>query len=350
MPQPSLSPLWELTKMRLREFYREKGIIFWVFAFPLLMALGLGIAFRSRPPERPHVAVIADSPSPRVSLLAEALKKSERLHAAVKPEALARRELSHAKVDLIVRLEDEGAEYFFDRTQDKAPMARLLVDQVLQSAAGRRDVVPTQDRVTEVSGSRYIDFLIPGLIGMNLMSTSMWGVGYNLVLARKRKLLRRFAVTPMNRAQFLLSYFFSRSLFLLAELSALVFFGWVLFGTVIQGSYVAFTLIAYLGAASFAGISLLIGARIENTEAANGWMNLVQLPMWVLSGAFFSYERFPEWLHGVIRLLPLTALNDALRAVFNDGASLLDCGAPLLVLVVWGLAGFGFALKTFRWQ
>lgn len=339
-------PLAELVKARLREFLREKGMIFWVFVFPLLMAIGLGIAFRSRPPEPPRVAAVNLPPGS----LGAALRDSERVLVEELPEAAARRSLARGKVDVIVLWEEPAPTYVFDASNEKGVSARHVVDDVLQRAAGRVDPLTPREQTISEPGTRYIDFLLPGLIGLNLMGSSMWGVGYNLVVARKRRLLRRYAVTPMRRSHFLLSYFFSRSVFLALELSLLVGFGALVFGTIVQGDYLSLTALAVLGAASFAGISLLIGARVENTESANGWMNLVQLPMWVLSGAFFSYERFPEWLHGPIRALPLTALVDGLRAIFNDGASLLNLGSQLVVLLVWGGVGFLVALRTFRWQ
>ncbi len=344
--QPNLSPQLELIKMRLREFVREPGILFWVFGFPLLMAFGLGIAFRSKPPEKPRVAVIiGDSRA-----LSDALMTSPRVSAEIRDEASARRDLARAKTDVIVKFDATGPTYIFDSTQEKGPIARLLADDIIERAAGRRDAFQMHEVTASEPGARYIDFLLPGLISMNLMGTSMWGVGYNLVVARKRRLLRRFAVTPMRRPQFLLSYFFARSLFLILEIGLLITFGHLVFGTVIRGSIVSLFAMSFIGAASFAGISLLIGARVENTESANGWMNLVQLPMWVLSGAFFSYERFPSWLHMPIRALPLTALNDALRAIFNDGASIAATWPQLLVLGAWGIIGFFVALRTFRWQ
>ena len=341
-----LNPQIELIKMRLREFVREPGVLFWVFAFPLLMAFGLGIAFRSKPPERPRVAVVAAQSNP----LSRSLISNPRIIAEIKDEASARRDLARAKTDVIVKFDAKGPTYIFDSTQDKGPAARLLVDDIIERAAGRRDPVASKEINSSEPGSRYIDFLLPGLIGMNLMGTSMWGVGYNLVVARKRRLLRRFAVTPMRRPQFLMSYFFARSLFLVLEIGLLLLFGKFAFGTLIRGNLLSLFVIGFVGAASFAGISLLIGARVENTESANGWMNLVQLPMWVLSGAFFSYERFPGWVLWPIRALPLTALNDALRAVFNDGLSIAGTWPQLLVLGVWGVAGYAIALKTFRWQ
>jgi ABC-type multidrug transport system permease subunit len=338
--------LVELTKARLREFFREKGVIFWVFLFPLLMAFGLGIAFRSKPADLARVAVVGEANHTVVV----ALLQSKRVLASRESAAEASRELAKAKVDLIVQCEPGGVSYVYDKTQEKSAWARTVTDRVIQVAAGQTDPVATQDRFVSELGARYIDFLIPGLVAMNLMGTSMWGVGYNLVLARKRKLLRRYAVTPMRRSHFLLSYFFSRSLFLVLEVGVLVVFGRLLFGTVVQGNYLALAIVAALGAASFAGISLIVGARVDNTESANGWMNLVQMPMWVLSGTFFSYERFPDYLHTPIRCLPLTALTDGLRAIFNQGVGLGQLHFELTVMAVWGLTGFAIALRWFRWQ
>ncbi len=340
------SPLFELTFARLLEFAREPGIVFWVFLFPLLMAFGLGIAFRNQTVEAPRVAVVG-APEAQET---RALKESRRLKVVALPEDAARRELLRTKVDLVVLVEPGAPRLLFDPRSGKSEVAKLLVTEVLEEAAGRKDLVRPKHEASVVPGARYIDYLIPGLIGMNLMGTSLWGVGYNLVLARKRRLLRRYAVTPMRRTHFLLSYFFARSLFLFAEIGVLLLFGWALFGTTIVGSLLAYAWVAFLGAASFAGISLMIGARIENTEVANGWMNLVQLPMWVLSGVFFSYERFPEWMWPLIRALPLTAINDALRTIGNEGGGLLSCRVELLVLLVWGGVGFLVAKRMFRWQ
>jgi ABC-type multidrug transport system permease subunit len=342
-------PLVELTKTRLREFLREPAALFWVFGFPLLMAVGLGVAFRNRPPDVPRVAIVFEAareapPGARV------LAKSDRL--LVQSLALedARRALAAGKVDLVVEWRGETPLFRFDPTYERAATARLVATNVLQVAAGRRDPLTIAEQSSIEPGSRYIDFLLPGLIGLNLMGSSMWGVGYNFVLARKRRLLRRYAVTPMRRSHFLLSYFFSRILFLGLELVVLLGFGALIFGTVMRGSYATVGLTAFMGAAAFAAISLVIGARVEHTDVANGWINFVQLPMWVLSGAFFSYERFPQWLHAPIRALPLTAVVDALRAVSNAGASLLDIAPQILVLSAWCVVGFVVALKTFRWQ
>jgi ABC-2 type transport system permease protein len=199
-------------------------------------------------------------------------------------------------------------------------------------------------------GSRYIDFLIPGLIGLNVMGSSMWGIGYAVVLARRRRLLKRLAATPMRRSHYLFSYMFSRILFLVAEVALLVAFGWLAFGVAVRGSILAVTFVALLGSLSFMGLALLVAARPESTEVASGWMNAAMLPMWLLSGSFFSYERFPAAVQPFLKALPLTAFNDALRAVMNDGAALWQTWPSLAVLAAWGAATFWLALKLFRWQ
>ena len=326
------NPLVELTKTRLREFVREKGLLFWVFGFPILMAMGLGLAFREKPADPPRVAVVAAPSNPS----AKALLASKELVAELRNADEAKRALSRARVDLVVELRDGAPIFHFDPAQEKAALARAVTHDALEHAAGRKDLVTRIERPVSEVGSRYIDFLVPGLIALNIMGSSMWGVGFNLVLARKRKLLRRYAVTPMRRSHFLLSYFFSRCFFLALELVVLVAFGYFAFGTAVRGHLISLAFVAFAGAASFAAVSLVIGARVENTEAASGWMNFVQLPMWVLSGAFFSYERFPEWLHEPIRFLPLTALNDALRAIYADELGLIGLYHELGVLVAWG--------------
>ena len=347
-PADAPNPLAELIKARIREFLREPGYVFWVFGFPLLMAIGLGLAFRSKVPEPPRIAVTA-----RVAgETARALMNSPRLNVERQSRSDAERSLGRTKVDLVVDQPDPGGPVLFelDPAQEKALLARAVAEDVLERAAGRRSLVAIDEQRVTKAGSRYVDFLLPGLIGLNLMGSSMWSIGYNLVLARKRKLLRRYAVTPMHRSHFLLSFFFSRSLFLVLELAVLIGFGRLVFQTHVQGSILALLVASTLGAAAFAAIGFLIGARLSSTEVAGGWMNFVQLPMWLLSGSFFSYERFPHWLKLPIRLLPLTAANDALRSIYNDAGSLSSISFELVVLSVWTVAGFVVAVRAFRWQ
>ncbi len=340
------SALAELTKSRLREFYREPGAVFWVFGFPMLMVVVLGLAFRNAPEPKPQVSIVEGTPAWVEPAIAEVADSSR-----VTPEQ-AHERLRSGKADLTLRAGSgpDGLSYEFDPERPESRMARERVDDALQRARGRRDVVVTEDRAITEPGARYVDFLLPGIIGLNLMGSSMWGIGYSVVLARKRRMLRRFAATPLRRTHFMAAYMLSRLVFLTAELAFLVIFGRIVFDVAIQGSIVSYSLVAVLGAVCFAGVSLLIAARVQSLEAANGWLNFIQLPMWLLSGSFFTYERFPDEMLPFIRLLPLTALNDALRAIGNEGASLLATAPQLAVLGVWAVGAFFVALRWFRWQ
>jgi ABC-2 type transport system permease protein len=342
------NPLWELSLSRLREFLREPEALFWSFGFPILLAVALGIAFRSRPEETFHLAVTglpADTMHVQALLASDTAFKTEVLDAEGAATALRK-----GRVDVVVGTAEDGSFTLrFDPDRAESRMARLATSDAIERGMGRSDVAVVRDAPQNQTGSRYIDFLIPGLIGLNVLSSSMWGTAYAIVYARKRKLLRRLAATPMKRSHYLLANILSRMVFLVFEVGALLLFGWGIFGIHIQGSLFAVSVICLLGGVAFMGIALLIAARPSSTEVAGGWMNAVMLPMYLLSGSFFSYERFPAVIHPFLRALPLTAFNDALRAVINEGASLLSVAPQIGVLVVWGALGFVLALKLFRW-
>lgn len=339
-------PLLELTVARLREFVRETEAMFWVFAFPVLLALALGLAFRGKAPERIPVGVVS---GPLSTATSNALGGSPALTVRVYAAADGREALRTGRISLLVE-DDGGPVYRLDPTRPDARAARLEVDDALQRAAGRADpLAPRESPVTE-PGSRYIDFLLPGLLGLNLMGTSMWGLGFSIVNARTKKLLKRLAATPMRRSEYLFSQMLARLLFLVFEVTVLVGFGWLAFGVEVRGSFAALALVSLVGAASFAGLGLLVASRTRTIEGVSGLMNLVMLPMWLLSGTFFSWERFPEAVHPFIRALPLTALNDALRAVMTEGRPLAGLGLELGVLVVTGAVSFLVAVRVFRWQ
>jgi ABC-2 type transport system permease protein len=345
------NPVVQLTLARFREFWREPGAVFWAFGFPLLLALALGVAFRDQERPRPRVGYHQGGGSWLEETLATIEGRVEPVHG--EPEELARA-LRIGALDLVVEmggpLASDGLEYRYDPAREAGWSARMELDDALQRALGRGDAVPTIDRTRTIEGGRYVDFLMPGIIGMSLMSSAVWGIGYSIVLARKRKQLKRLAATPMRRWHFMLATFLSRLVFLGLEVVALLIFGALVFDVVTRGSWAALALLSLLGTGAFAGIALVVAARAENVESANGWLNFATLPMWMLSGVFFSWERFPEAVHLPIRLLPLTALNDGLRKVMNEGAGFTQLGFELVVLAVWALVGFALAARRFRWQ
>jgi ABC transporter DrrB family efflux protein len=339
-------PLFQLTVTRMREFYREPEAIFWVFGFPIVLAAALGLAFRNRGPSPLAVGVLAGAGD---SAAVAALRASSTLAPAILDSADAQQQLRTGRVALVV-VPGAPMTYRLDPQRPDSRLARLEVDDALQRAAGRHDpVVTREDRVT-APGSRYIDFLIPGLLGMNLLGSGIWGVGFTVVSARQKKLLKRFMATPMRRSDYLLGFILSRLLFLALEVAALVGFGWWIFDVGVRGSILALAGVALLGSLSFAGLGLLVASRARTIEGVQGLMNLVMLPMWMLSGTFFSYARFPDAMQPIVKALPLTGLNDALRAVMIDGTSVWHLGRPLAVVAAWGLISFVLALRLFRWR
>lgn len=338
--------LVELTVARFKEFLREPELLFWVFAFPIIMTCALGIAFRSRGPQ-PIIAGVAD------------VEGSDRIVAALdQAGGFTVRRIPLDEIEAAIRtgrapvvvVPQTPVVYRFDAARAESDVARLAVDRALQRAAGRVDAFAASEAPVVTVGSRYIDWLLPGLLGMNIMSTGLWGVGFSIVQARTRKLLKRLVATPMSRAHYLASHVLSRLAFLGLEATVLVSFGWLAFGVAVHGSIAALALVSVLGALSFGGLALLVASRAKTIEAISGLLNLVMLPMWVLSGVFFAATNFPEAMQPFIQALPLTALVDALRAVMNDGASLASISSELGILAAWGIIPFALALKLFRWQ
>ena len=339
-------PLVELTLARFREFLREPEAVFWVFAFPLIMSCALGIAFRSRGNE-PVIAGVADQAGAEV--VVAALEQRGEFTVRRIPPAEIERAVRDGRAPVVV-IPGDPPSYSFDEARAESQVARLAVDAALQRAAGRTDVfVPVQKPVSAV-GSRYIDWLVPGLLGMNIMGTGLWGVGFSIVHARTKKLLKRLVATPMSKTHYLLANILSRLLYLALETSVIMGFAWIAFDVRIYGSLWALGTLALFGALAFGGLGLLLASRARTIEAVSGLMNLVMLPMWVLSGIFFASTNFPDAMQPFIRALPLTALIDGLRGVVNEGRSLAELAPQLGVMTAWGTVSFGLALKLFRWQ
>jgi ABC-2 type transport system permease protein len=345
-----LQSLRELYLTRLREFYRQPARIFWVYGFPTILAFCLGLAFRSQPPEATHVDLITNAASDSI---VAALKPNSRIILDQFTEAEAEKRLKTGKTALVVEpTSSGGVTYRYDNTRPEAVTARAAFDDALQRAKGRKDVVPTSDSLVKEPGSRYVDFLIPGLIGLNTMGGGLWGVGFLLVNFRLGKLLKRFSATPMPRENFLLAILGARLTFLIPDCGVLLLLGWGYFGMPIRGSILAFVAVELMGALAFAGIGLLVGSRVKTTETVSGLMNLIMLPMWLFSGVFFSSSNFPGWLQPVIQVLPLTQLTSGLRMILLEGAGLESMAIlrALAILTAWSVGTFWVALRIFRWQ
>jgi ABC-2 type transport system permease protein len=349
-PNPRWAGYLRLLQMRMLELWREPEVIFWVFVFPLLLALGLGIAFRDKPPDVTTVAVVAGAKSQDIVRLLESSPQHNIIHPEVLDAPAALDGFRLGKYALVITSDEAGVHYRYDPARPESLLAKTQVDDALQIAAGRKDAIPETATAASEPGARYIDFLIPGLLGMNLMNSGMWGIGFALVDMRQRKLLKRFIATPMRRSDFLLALLSSRLVLMIIEVALLLGFGVFVFHVRVEGSLLSILLIGTLGAVSFGGIGLLTASRAQKIESVSGLINLVMMPMWIFSGVFFSYERFPKIFLPAIRALPLTALNDALRAIILQGASLPSQLGRIAILVAWGGISFVLAVRWFRWS
>jgi ABC-2 type transport system permease protein len=342
--------LVQLTLVRFREFTRQPEAVFGTFVFPILLAVGLGLAFRSRAPERPRIGVLAaDSTNSKV---VGSLKADSALIAQVyTTDTAAQHALRTAKIALLVVPNTDGSvRYVYDSLRGESANARLVADHAIQSGGGRTDPIAVSEQHVVERGSRYIDFVIPGLLGMNLMGSGIWGLGFAIVDSRSKKLLKRFMATPMSRTEYLMSFVFSRMFFLILEVITLLGFGVLAFKVPMRGSVVELAIICVLSALAFGGIGLLIASRAKTIEGVSGLMNFVMMPMWIFSGVFFSSSNFPNVVQPLIKILPLTAVNDALRANMLEGASLSGVTFQLIVITAWLVISFVAALKLFRWR
>jgi ABC-2 type transport system permease protein len=339
-------PLVQLTLARLREFLREPEAVFWTFGFPLVMSLALAVAFPSRAARDVLVGLPPGQPSESVrSILSGSKGITVR---DVRPED-ERRALREGTVHVVV-VPTMPPTYRFDPAREESRFARAAVDQALKHAAGRAEPWVAREQPQEIPGSRYIDWFIPGLIGMGIMTNGMWSIAFGIVQSRMRKLLKRMMASPMRRSDYLLAQLIARLAFLPGEVLIPLVFAAVAFGMPVNGDAGTIAIVALTGALSFGALGLVMATRVRTIEAISGLMNLVMLPMWILSGVFFSSANFPDAIQPVIHALPLTALIDALRAVILDGASLAAVSGELSLLAAWGVVPFFLALRLFSWR
>jgi len=339
-------PIVELTLARLRDVLREPEAVFWVFVFPILLAIGLGVAFPSRS-DQPVPIGLVEGPGQEATRAALSTSPSVRLRMI--DRATADIALRDGVVQLVV-IPGVPPTYRFDPTRAESRLARLLADEALQRAAGRANAWEAREERVVAPGSRYVDWLVPGLVGMNVMGTGLWMVGYSVVQARAKKLLRRLVASPMRRGHYLLSHLLARLVFLIGEVGVLLLFARLALGMPMRGSVAMLAAVVLLGAIAFGGLGLLMASRAKTVEAASGLINAATLPMWVFSGVFFSAANFPAPAQPFIQALPLTALNDALRAVLLDGAGPAAIGVEAAILGVWTVVTFAVALRIFRWE
>jgi ABC-type multidrug transport system permease subunit len=339
-------PIIELTLARLREFVREPEALFWMFLFPIVMSVAMAIAFPAGGGQAVRVGVIA---GPHTEALRKTLAGSKDVVVRDLSPDDQLRALRNGDVHVIV-VAGNPPTYRFDPTREESKLAQLVVDNVLKGASGRAEPWHAREELIEVPGSRYVDWLIPGIISLGIMNNGLWSIGFMTVQARLRKLLKRLAASPMQKRDFLMAPVLARLVFLGPEVAVPLVFGWLAFGMPIRGGIVSIAVVAILGALMWGALGLLMGSRARTFEAASGLMNLMSVPMWVLSGVFFSSSNFPDAVQPFIQALPLTALVDTLRGVILEGATLASLWHELAILAAWTVLPFAIALKIFRWR
>ena len=352
-----IESLTQLTLTRFREFIREPEAVFWTFVFPLLLAGGLAIAFRDKAPEQAIIATIA---APAGDNAAASVGVALTAAASMKDAPIKTREIPSDSINdvlrtgtaalIVVPQAGGGVEYRFDSARPEARAARQITDDLLQRARGRRDVMPVKEVTVRERGSRYIDFFVPGLLAMNIMGSSIWSLAFAIVTQRNKKLLKRLAATPMSRLEYLLSFVLSRLLFLGLEIGVLLGFGVFVLDVPVRGSLATLVLVAFIGAAAFGSIGLLVSSRSRTVEGVSGLTNFVMLPMWIFSGVFFSASNFPAVIQPIVQALPLTALVNGLRAVMLQGVGISGVLPQLAVLGAYLVVCLTIALRIFRWQ
>lgn len=340
------APIVELTLARLREFVREPEALFWTFLFPVIMSVAMAIAFPASGGQTVRVGV---SPGAETAHLRQALAGASDVVVREIPVDDQLRALRDGEIHLIIGGGSPPV-YRFDPMRAESRLARLVVDDALKRAVGRAEPWQAKEDLVEIPGSRYVDWLIPGIISLGIMNNSLWSIGFMTVQARLRKLLKRLAASPMHKHDFLMAPVIARLVFLGPEVAVPLLFGWIAFNMPIRGGALSIALVAIAGALMFGSLGLLLGSRARTFEAASGLMNLLSVPMWVLSGVFFAAANFPNAVQPFIQALPLTALVDAMRGVVLEGAGLSSLWREFAIIGTWTVVPFAIALKIFKWR
>lgn len=367
--------LWQLILSQAREIIREPGVLFWGIVFPILMSLGLGLAFTKKGDIIRKVAVITDSElreNPAISaFLNEKCEKntssgeeSWQYSYKIADDKLgnsvflfyemkwddAIKLLKRGTMNVLIAATANSIEYHFDPMNSDAELTYMKLSSVIGYGEARGSIPGSEIKPLTTTGTRYIDFLVPGLITMGVMMSCMWGISYSIIEKRSKKLLRRLVATPMRKSHFLIALITVRIVMNIIESLALFVFAMIVFNMSIQGDIPSLGLVYLAGNIAFAGLAVFVSSHTSNTEVGNGLINAVVMPMTVLSGIFFSYQNFPDWSHGFIRALPLTLMTDNFRSIINEGSGIADVLFPVIILTAIGVAFFSAGLKIFKWH
>jgi ABC-2 type transport system permease protein len=366
------NPMIQLILIHFREFVREPGIIFWSVIFPIAMAWVLGIAFSKqseliqqivlieniRDPYPPFREFLNDAKQITKEIHGENLSCFEKTMISDKLGKTSYRFIStdwdhgilllkRGQVNLILKEYPDSLQYFFDPLNPSAKTNFIL----LSSSINNEKLVYETATISPLTqkGNRYIDFLIPGLLALGAMNSLLWGISYALIEMRSKKLMRRMVATPMKKSEFLISFFVARLSIAIIEALILCTFAYFYFRISLQGSFLALATIFLAGNIAFSGLAILISSRTANSRIGTGLINMVTMPMMILSGIFFSYYNFPDFAIPIIQKMPLTMMADSMRAVFIEGAGIKQIAVNSSVLTALGTCCFLIGLKIYKW-
>ena len=341
--------LIEMVKGRWREFKREPSAMFFVVFMPILWMLILGLAFSDSKQERYSIGLKVNSHAEERQVF-DHLANQDQLKVFEGLDTELATKLKRGEVLLMLELDPQGQVLMhFDPSNPEAVRAHDASHHLIQEYYGRTDPRPTIAMHVKAVGSRYIDFLIPGLLALSLFTSSLFGTGMTIVANRRENLLKRYMATPMNPYEYIVSHIIGRYFIFAVEFSCILVAGMLMFGFRVQGNWLSLIAVGLLGTASFTSLGILCGSRTANTSTYNGINNLLTLPMMMLSGVWFSRVHFPDWLASIVEFLPLTACVDALRRVALEGVGLASLGFELGLLAFYTVVCTIFAKISFRW-
>jgi ABC-type multidrug transport system permease subunit len=341
----NLRRFFAVLRARNLEFWRDRAALGWNLAFPFLLVAGFAFVFSGDAKPEFKVGLLASTTTNSQQTAVTTATQSSFLQTrfiefvpyASKSEA--ERKLTHHQIDLLVDL--AAKQYWLNPDSAKGYLAERLL---LAAEPGMQG--------NQVSGQaiRYVDFVLPGILGMNMMFSCLFGVGYVLVRYRKNAVLKRLQATPLTALEFVSAQVLSRLLIVLAISGSVFIACWWLFDLLVLGSFWLLLLVAVLGALALISLALLIASRLHSEELTGGLLNLTSWPMMILSGVWFSLEGAPVAVQQIAQLFPLTHLVSAARAVMLDGAGAAQIQHDLLALAGMSVLFLTLAAVLFRWQ
>lgn len=332
----SLFRIWQVFLIRNREFYRDKGALGWTFFFPILMIVAFGYMFELGDQGQYKIGIYSQQKPPTIKMLSFVKYQSKEM---------ALEKLRHQQLDMVIDLEMDPPKYWTAKENPKSYIAEKLFLSEYQ-VVGEKNPVKE-----EVTGRRikYIDWLFPGLITMNVLWMALWGVGWVIVRQRKTGVLKRFKASPMRPYEYLLAQILSRLLVLILSGGILFVGAHFIYPFHTEGSYLELFIMYFLGVFALSSIGLIIAAKVTSEEFASGLINLLTYPMMFLSEVWFSLEGSGEWVKVAAKFSPLWHMTDGMRKIMNEGKNLAELWPSVLTLIIISIVFTTIGSIMFRW-